>query len=366
MSWSGLVANLSISVPATPDVSVIVAVRNEEAFIRDTVSAIRAQEFAGELEFLFVDGRSEDGTRAILEKLADSDPRIRILDNPERQLASALNIGLNNARGEFIAQMDAHTYYPPNYVAGGIERLRRGDVDWVTGPPIPYGVGPWSRRVALALDSWLGTGGSNKWASRLETAGAASSNGSGEIELDTSVFAGVWRRSKLEALGGWDEGWPVNHDSELAARLLSNGGRIVCLPALGARYVPRNSLKGLASQYGRYGFYRAKTSRRHPRSMRRSHLLAPAVVLTAAAALIAPQPLRSAARLGLAAYGVAVLSASAQVAPRGSTGDAVGLPLVFATMHVAWGVGFLVGCVRNGPPLQAIARAVSPASTEPD
>jgi succinoglycan biosynthesis protein ExoA len=352
-------------VPSTPavDVSVIVAVRNEEAFIRETVSAIRDQDFAGELEFLFVDGRSDDATRPILEELAADDPRIRILDNPARQLASALNIGLRNARGEFVAQMDAHTYYPRNYVADGVKRLERGDVDWVTGPPIPHGVGPWSRRVALALDSWLGTGASNKWASRLEATGP-DSNGGGEIELDTSVFAGVWRRDKLEALDGWDEGWPVNHDSELAARLLSRGGRIVCLPALGARYIPRNSLKGLAVQYGRYGFYRAKTSRRHPRSLRRSHLLAPAVVLTAAAALLAPQPLRSIARAGIAAYGFAVLSASAQVAPRGSAGDAVGLPLVFATMHLAWGVGFLAGCVRNGPPLRAIARAVSPSENE--
>jgi succinoglycan biosynthesis protein ExoA len=344
--------------PSAPEVSVIVAVRNEEEFIRETVSAIRAQDFAGELEFLFVDGRSEDGTRPVLEELARSDPRIRILDNPERQLAAALNIGLHNARGEFIVQMDAHTYYPPNYVADGVERLKRGDVDWVTGPPIPHGVGLWSRRVALALDSWLGTGGSNKWASRLETTGTASSNG--EIELDTSVFAGIWKRSRLEGLGGWDEGWPVNHDSELAARMLESGGRIVCLPALGARYVPRNSLKGLALQYGRYGFYRAKTSRRHPRSLRRSHLLAPAVVVTTAAAVIAPQPVRRVARAGLAAYGLAVLSASAQVAPRGSAGDAVGVPLVFATMHLAWGVGFLVGCVRNGPPLEALSRAVSP------
>jgi glycosyltransferase involved in cell wall biosynthesis len=348
-------------VPANSEVqvSVIVAVRNEEAFIRETVAAIRAQEFGGRIEFLFVDGRSEDRTKPILEELAGSDPRIRILDNPEKQLASALNIGLRNARGEFVAQMDAHTYYPPNYVADGVDRLRRGDVDWVTGPPIPHGVGPWSRRVALALDSWMGTGGSNKWASRLKAAAAASSNG-GEIDLDTSVFAGVWRRSKLEKLGGWDEGWPVNHDSELAARLLESGGRIVCLPALGARYVPRNSLRGLASQYSRYGFYRAKTSRRHPSSLRRSHLLAPAVVLTAAAALLAPPPLRSIARAGLAAYVLAVLSASAQVAPRGSAGDAVGLPVVFVTMHVAWGVGFLVGCVRNGPPVRALARAVNP------
>ena len=49
----------------------------------------------------------------------------------------ALNIGLENARGEFVARMDAHTLYPPDYLARGVERLRRGDVAWVSGPQLP-------------------------------------------------------------------------------------------------------------------------------------------------------------------------------------------------------------------------------------
>ena len=36
------------------------------------------------------------------------------------------------------------------------------------------------------------------------------------------------------------------------------------------------------------------------------------------------------------------------------------LPLVFAAMHVAWGLGFLAGCVRFGPPAAALARVLDP------
>jgi succinoglycan biosynthesis protein ExoA len=334
-------------------VSVLVPVLNEETHIREAVAAMQAQHFAGELEFLFMDGRSEDGTTAILTELARTDPRIRVLENPSRRLVSGLNQGLREARGRFVVRMDAHSYYSPDYVARGVERLERGDVAWVSGPPIPLGLGPWSRRVALALESWLGTGGSQKWPSRLEA------TGSPEIELDTSVFGGVWRRETLEAQGGWDEDWPVNEDSELAARVLESGGRIVCVPELEARYVPRDSLKGLAIQYWRYGFYRLKTARRHPSSLRRSHLLAPVVVLTAGAALLAPGPLRPLARVGIAVYALAVLSASVQVARRASTRDAIGVPFVFATMHFAWGTGFLAGCARFGPPLRALREILS-------
>ena len=343
--------------PGGVDVSVLVAVRNEETFVRDTVTAMRAQDFDGEIEFLFMEGRSEDRTREILDALAAEDQRIRVLDNPDRQLASALNLGLRNARGEFVVQMDAHTFYPPDYIARGVERLGRGDVAWVSGPPMPFGVDKWSSRVALALGSWLGTGGSNKWVSRLD---AGSRNG--EIDLDTSVFAGIWRRETLERFGGWDEGWPVNHDSELAARVLGAGERIVCIRELGSRYVPRGSLRGLARQYWRYGYYRAKTSRRHPESMRRSHLLSPALTLAVAAGLLAPRPLRSLPRLGMLAYALCLLSVSVRAAARGRLSDAAALPLVFATMHLAWGIGFFAGCARFGPPFGAIGRAVRPRS----
>ena len=339
------------------DVSVLVAVLNEEAFIRDTVAAMRAQRFDGTIEFLFMEGRSEDRTREILQERALEDPRLRIVDNPARQLASGLNVGLREARGEFVVQMDAHTYYPPDYIARGVERLRRGDVSWVSGPPIPHGVNTWSRRIALALDSWLGTGGSNKWPSRLEAAASDDRNGN-EIELDTSVFAGIWRRSMLETLGGWDEGWPVNHDSELAARVLKAGGRIVCLPELGSRYVPRASLGGLARQYFRYGYYRAKTSVRHPESMRRSHLLSPGLTITIAASFVAPPPVRRPARAGALLYLLAVVAASLKASRRGKPGDVAALPAVFLTMHIAWGVGFVTGCARFGPPLRAITRSV--------
>jgi glycosyltransferase involved in cell wall biosynthesis len=336
------------------DVSVLVPIRNEQAHIREAFDSMRAQRFNGTIEFLLVDGRSEDGTRAILDEIAAADERVQVLDNPGRTTPSALNVGLRAARGEYVVRMDAHAYYPPVYVSGGVERLRRGDVDWVSGPAIATGGGPVGRAVSLALGSWLGAGGSRKW------------SGSTETEMDTGVFAGVWLRSTLERHGGWDEGWPANQDSELAARVFGEGGRIVCLPEMAARYTPRNSLRGLARQYFRYGYYREKTACKHPHSLRRSHLLPPALVIAAVAAL-GSRRLRRPAMLVLALYTGAVVGESARIAA-GESGDAGAetedaapyLPLVFATMHASWGVGFLTGCARFGPPMRALARIARP------
>ncbi|MDQ3739746.1 MAG: glycosyltransferase family 2 protein, partial [Actinomycetota bacterium] len=291
-----------------PAVSVLVPVLNEERHLEQALTLMRAQEVPGDLEILVIDGGSTDRSREILDRVSAEDPRVRVLDNPARRTPNALNIGLRAARGRYVARMDAHTWYPADYLARGVERLGRGDVAHVSGPQVAEGEGPWSRRIALALRTPMGIGGA-RFRSAVE-----------EVEVD-SGFTGVWERSTVVRHGGWDEGWPVNQDGELAARIRAGGGRIVCLPEMAAKYVPRDSLKALGRQYWRYGQYRAKTSARHPASMRRSHVLPPALVL-AAAATVPPTPLRSLSRGVLGAWVAAAVATSAREAARGaSAGD---------------------------------------------
>jgi succinoglycan biosynthesis protein ExoA len=331
-------------------VSVLVPVLDEERHLERALERMLGQEgLDGELEILVVDGRSEDATKQIAERIAERDPRVRVLENPARRTPQGLNVGLHAARGEYVARMDAHTWYPPRYLAAGIERLRRGDAAWVSGPQLAHGDGTWSRRVALALTTRMGVGG-------------ASFRESGEEREVDSGFTGVWRRETLLEHGGWDEGWPINQDAELAARVRAAGGRILCLPEMAAEYVPRDSLKRLARQYWRYGQYRAKTCRRHPESMRRSHVLPPALVLAGASALV-PGGAGRPGRLALAAWSAAAVAEAARAARReeASAADALALPAVFATMHFTWGAGFLAGSAKFGPPLQALARVAGVA-----
>jgi hypothetical protein len=244
--------------------------------------------------------------------------------------------------------MDAHTFYPEGYLAAGVQRLRRGDTEWVSGPAVPRPVGVISRAVAHALRSWLGRGGSRKWDDDLASAE--------ERDLDTGVFGGVWRRSRLLEAGGWDERWPINQDSEMAARFLKRGERLVCLPEMLGYYVPRDSLAALARQYYRYGFFRARTFRRHPQSMRRSHLLAPAPAIALIAALLGPGPLRRVSRLGLLSYAAVVSATAVSTASRaGQREEGTLLLAVLPVMHFAWGFGVLAGVARFGPPITALA-----------
>lgn len=323
-------------------VTVLIPTLNEvrsSGFLRAIVTEQRIEEG---VEFLFIDGRSDDGTRTLLERLAAEDPRVRVLDNPTRTIPSALGIGLAEARGEFVARMDAHTLFPPGYLAAGVARLRRGGADWVSGPQLAVGIDPTTRRVASALHTRLGIGGA---AFRRRTRS--------ERETDAG-YLGVLRRTRLIEVGGWDPGWKVNEDGELAARIREDGGRIVCIPEMASGYVPRRSLLALARQYANYGVYREKTVRRHPWSMRPSHLVPPAVVLWL---LMVGLTGRSSGRIATltAVYPAALIVTAARAAASGAKlREAAAIPFVLLTMHISWGVGFLVGSVRFGPPLAAI------------
>jgi succinoglycan biosynthesis protein ExoA len=333
---------------ARVDLTVLTPVLNEEEHIREAAAAMLSQQFDGSVEFIFIDGMSEDRTVEILRALQHDDPRVRILHNPQRSTPVGLNLGLAHARGRYVARMDGHTLYPPDYLSQGVARLERGGAQHVSGPQIARGAGTWSRRVAIALGTPLGVGGA-----RFRRTSEA------EIEID-SGFTGLWPRHVLEAYRGWDEEWHNDQDSELAARIRGGGGRIVCLPEMAAWYIPRDSLRGLARQYWRYGMYRAKTSGAHPDSMRPSHVLPLALAVAIVASGLPLGRAQSAARAAVALWLTAVAAVSAAQVVRHGVKDAATLPAVFGAMHVPWGFGFLFGCGRFGPPFRAFARLVRP------
>lgn len=322
-----------------PSVTVVVPVLNEAAAFDVAIGSVLAQDYRGETEFVFVDDGSTDGTRERLGELAARVPRVRVLDNPARGISKALNLGLQAARNDVLVRMDAHSEYAPDYVSRAVELLADGRAEWVAGPAYARGDGAWSRWVAAALGSRMGVGG-------------ADFRRSSEEVLSDTAFGGAIACAHLRRLGGWDESWIVNEDAELAARARAAGLRILLSPAMAAYYIPRDDPRELARQYWRYGLWRAKTSVRHPASMRPSHLLPPAAALTFALALLPLRPARP-ARLAAAVYLLAVGGESARLAG-GRPGAAVRLTAIFSIMHLSWGAGSFAGFARFGSPLPAL------------
>jgi glycosyltransferase involved in cell wall biosynthesis len=104
-----------------PLLSVIIPMRNAEAFARAAVESVLAQEGV-HLEVIVVDDGSLDKSVAIVKSLGD--PRIRIVPGPRQGISAAFNAGLAAAKGEYLARCDADDLYPPNRLAWQIEFLQ--------------------------------------------------------------------------------------------------------------------------------------------------------------------------------------------------------------------------------------------------
>lgn len=95
-----------------PEVTVILPVFNAEQTLQRAINSILSQSLRN-FEFLIIDDGSNEETKKILRK--QKDPRISIIELPEnRGVATARNVGLANARGEFVCTMDADDRSHPN------------------------------------------------------------------------------------------------------------------------------------------------------------------------------------------------------------------------------------------------------------
>ena len=191
--------------------------------------------------------------------------------------------------------------------------------------------------------------------------GAGYRIGGAEGAVDT-VFLGVFRREAIEAAGGWDESLLRNQDYELNWRLRERGGTVWFDPALAVDYRPRGTFRALARQYFGYGWWKATVLARHPRSWRARQLAAPllvAALAASAAGLAAPEPLRLTASAVPLAYGLVLFAGAAAIGLRRRQAAALLVPAVAATIHLAWGIGFLAGlpaALRGANRLRAAPR----------
>src|SRR4030095_12329708 len=88
-----------VNTKPTVSVSVVVPCYNEEQFILDVLQNLSGQFDHGSYEILVVDGRSTDNTRQVVVEFAQRNPRlsVRIIDNPARNIPTALNLGIGAA-----------------------------------------------------------------------------------------------------------------------------------------------------------------------------------------------------------------------------------------------------------------------------
>ncbi|MCP3993862.1 MAG: glycosyltransferase family 2 protein [bacterium] len=312
-------------------VSVVIPVRNEVRFIEATIASIQAQDYPGSIEIIIADGMSDDGTRELLDDLAKLHQNLRYVDSPTRRTPNGLNLAIHASHGDIIVRCDGHAELPPDYIRTAVAVMEETGAANVGG--IQHAVGEtWMQRaIAHAMTSRIGVGDA-----RFHYGGEAG-------PVDT-VYLGVFRRDALFTAGLFDETLTRNQDYELNIRLRANGGVVWFDPRLHVVYRPRRTLGGLARQYYQYGTWKRRVIRMHPESTRLRQLIPPVFVIALVASIVlAFTPLSWAAAVVPALYTIALIAATVTQLVKTRDVSAIGMPLAVATMHLAWGTGFLVG-----------------------
>lgn len=106
-----------------PLVSVIIPAHNAEETLAETLESVRAQTYAN-LEVLVIDDGSVDGTHELASRIALGDQRIRVLAQPNAGVAAARNHGIREAKGAYLAFLDADDLWSPEKIEAQVARMR--------------------------------------------------------------------------------------------------------------------------------------------------------------------------------------------------------------------------------------------------
>lgn len=319
-----------------PLVSILVPCRNEAAYIARCLSSVLAGDWPHErLEVLVVDGRSDDGTRDIVEAIGREHPGVvRLLDNPRRTTPAALNIAVRAARGDVVMRVDGHVTCPPDYVSRLVAALDEHGGEIVGGriETLPGGDGAVPRAIAAGLAHPFGVGNS------YFRIGSTRPR-----PVDHLPFF-CCRRELFDRVGPFDEELARNQDGEFSARVIVSGGRILLVPHVVTQYYARDSLAKLARMFFQYGYFKVLSARKLGRILSVRQLV-PATFLLAVAAAAGMALLSPLGAVALAAilgsYATAVGACAALALRRHPTSVCVALLVVFPVQHVCYGFGYL-------------------------
>jgi glycosyltransferase involved in cell wall biosynthesis len=316
-----------------PFVTIALPCLNEERFIEACLACVRRQDYPPDrYEVFLADGGSTDRTREIVLRLAKEDPRITLLENPDRLQAPGMNRMIRAARGEVIVRMDVHAEYADDYVRRCVEVLARTGAANVGGAARARAKTFFQAALCAALTSPLGIGRSKYRQEDFE----------GFVE---SIFPGAFPRRTFETVGLYDPAAITNEDAELNQRIIEAGGEIYLSRDIVVHYYPRESFRALAKQYFSYGRGRARTLLKRGRFLSVRPAV-PFLMVCSGATLLATSALQPVTPFAFGAYAAATLFEAGRV---GRKAGPLAIPVVWAifpVLHISHGLGFGAGLVR--------------------
>ncbi len=323
---------------ALPFVTVVVPCRNEERHIGRCLESILANDYPKErLEILVLDGMSEDRTREIVAGYSERHPIIRRVDNPEKHIPAAMNLGIQNACGETIIKMDAHSTFQREHIGLCVAYQEKYGAENVGGicKMTPGADTATARAIVLGLGHRFGSGNANV------KVGVGKPTWS-----DTAAF-GCFKKELFARVGLFDERLLSSSDIDMNLRIRAAGGRILVVPDVVINYAADGNLRAFRRHVFADGVWVSYVLKFRKKAWSWRHWVPSAFVLTLLIlfALAAVRPMFLWLGLSVACvYATVTLAVSLQIAARERDAQfAFLLPIVFTVRHIAHGVGTLFG-----------------------
>ena len=304
------------------NISFVMPVLNEERYLKRAVESVFEQTVPGEMELVLSLGPSSDKTNEVAKSLKKKfGTKLQLTNTPRANTSASLNAAIAKSRYEVVLRVDAHSVLSENYASIALEVLNQTGAANVGGIMNAIGESDFQKAVAYGYNNRIGLGG-------------GAFHVGAKAGAKETVYLGVFRKSALESVGGFDEKWIRGQDWELNQRLRESGQVVWFDPRLSVNYYPRDSFQDLARQFYKTGLWRGALTRENPAGSSVRYWIPPLLVLSI--------PFGFPFFLYLAVIAVVAGTASGV-----SDRSKLWLMLVLPTMHLTWGIGFWLGLIRE-------------------
>jgi succinoglycan biosynthesis protein ExoA len=248
-----------------PFITIVIPVRNEERFIRETVIQILQQDYPREkFEIIVADGLSSDATRDIVGELCRQHEQVRLISNPGQLPSSGRNVGFRNGKGDLFLVIDGHCLVENRNMLKDMVAAFAGSGAACLGRPQPFYVPDqptWQKAIAMARSSRLGHSSNSLIHSKFEGM------------IDPTSVGCAYKREVFAKIGYVDESFDACEDVEFNYRIKEAGFKSYFSYKIAVTYFPRENISGLWKQLVRYGEGRARFMMKHTRTLNIDMLL---------------------------------------------------------------------------------------------
>ena len=322
-----------------PTFSFIIPCFNEELYLEQAVEAIVSNGYPlDKIEILVVDGGSTDRTIDIAQSLSEKYSFLKVLNNPKRILAAAWNIGIDNATGDLIVAGNAHAKLENNHFTKCLEFFSIYDVNCVAPVLIthPQNDTAFGNAVAGMMCHRFGVGNSDFRVGSLTE----------PLYVDTAHL-GAYKKDVFEDGVRYNEELLRSQDIELHRRLRLAGEKILLCPSIRVHYYTRSEPKGFLKFGFMNGYWVTKPWQFGVSIASVRHLTPLVFVLSIVIPLLSSLFISNVYFITffvVLLYSILLLSVGLEQSFRKKEVSYLVLsPLVFATYHISYGIGSIVG-----------------------